>query len=104
MFGLRKWIMELVERLFVRAGEVGTSVMSKVLAGFGLTVVTVQSLLPDVKAFVTGYVTALPPSLLELFFAVKADVAMSMVLSALTVKMAWRFFVVPKGVLPGGTP
>ena len=102
MWNLRKWVVELVERFFVRASEVGTTVVSKMLAGFGLTVVTVQSLLPDVKGFVTQYVSALPPQLLDLFFAVKADVAMSMILSALTVKMAWKFFVVPKAALPGG--
>lgn len=103
MFNLRKWVIELVERFFVRAGEVGSSVVAKILGSFGLTVVTVRSILPDVKGFVTQYVTALPPQLLDLFFAVKADVAMSMILSALTIKMAWKFFVVPKAMLPGGT-
>ena len=72
--------------------------VARVLGAFGLSLVTFNGLLPDLKSFLGGYLSSLPPEILNLASAVGLDVAMTMVISALTVRMAWSVFVVPTTV------
>lgn len=83
-----------------------TAIVTRVLAAFGLSLVTFKSILPSLKAFLLNYVQLLPPKVLAFLGAIGFDVAMTMILSALVVRMAHRVFVVPTAVanqLPGGT-
>lgn len=83
------------------AGLVG-----RVLGTFGLSLVTFEAILPDLKSFVATKFGELPPTVTQLAGAVGLDVAMTMIVSALTVRMAWSVFVVPTSVknAMGGTP
>lgn len=81
------------------------SIVSRVLGTFGLTLVSMNTLLPDIKEFIQGYVNQLPPKVLELAAALGVDVFFTMIASALVVKMAFKVFLLPKSVadnLPGG--
>lgn len=94
-------------KLFVVFKRGAAIIVGRVLATFGLALVSFQSVLPNLKQFLLGYVQGIPPKALEFMGAVGLDVAMTMILSALTVRLAWKVFIIPKGVadaLPGATP
>lgn len=82
------------------------TIVSRVLATFGLAAVTVNSILPDLKGFLMQYVNVLPASATQFLSAIGLDVFMTLILSALTIRMAWRVFLVPKSVADsiGGGP
>lgn len=74
------------------------SIVSRVLGAFGLTVVSMNAILPNLKTWLQQYVTALPESVLQFASAIGLDVFFTMILSALTVRMAFKVFIVPKSV------
>lgn len=79
-------------------------IVGRVLAAFGLTLVTFNGVLPGLKSFVQGYYTALPAEKLEFLNAIGLGQAMTMILSALAVRLAWKVFVIPKSIadtMPG---
>ncbi len=81
--------------------------ITKVLSAMGLTVLSLNTILPTAKNFVQNYIVQLPPKLLELAAAVGIDVAVSMVISAAVVKVSFKVFIVPTSVadqLRGGAP
>ena len=79
---------------------------AKLLGVFGLTTISLSAVLPDLKAFLSDYATALPPIVLEFAAAIGLDVFMTMVISALSIRLASKVFIVPKAVadqLPGAS-
>jgi len=73
-------------------------IVGKVLATFGLTMVTFNALLPNLKQFVMGYVSGMPADALNMLGALGIGSAMSMILSALTIRLAYKVFIVPTSV------
>ena len=101
------WLLKGIAHFFdFFKGAIG-GLVARVLSTFGLSLVTFNGILPDVKAFLFGFFDDLPPTIVQLASAVGLDVAMSMIVSALTVRMAWRVFIIPtsaKNALQGGGP
>lgn len=77
------------------------TIVSRVLASFGLATISINSVLPDLKGFLVQYTTALPASATQFMSAIGLDIFMTMILSALTVRLAWKVFIVPKSVADG---
>lgn len=101
-----KWIIGGVGHLLAGLRDMAAGIFGKVLATFGLSIVTFQGVLPALKAFVMQFVSGLPAQAVQLLGAIGIGIAMSMILSALTVRMAWRIFIVPRSVadsLGGGS-
>lgn len=69
-------------------------IVARVMAAMGLTFVSYSYVLPDVKALVTEYLTALPSSALQLAGALGVDVFIVMILSALVARVGMRAFLV----------
>lgn len=67
---------------------------ARILAAMGLTFVSYNYVLPDVKSFVGQYLTALPTTARELAGAMGVDVFMVMILSALAARVGMRAFLV----------
>jgi hypothetical protein len=81
--------------------------VAKLLGVFGLTVISMSALLPDLKGFLSQYAASLPPVVLEFASAIGLDVFMTMIVSALSIKLATKVFIVPTSVasqLPGQQP
>lgn len=98
------WIIGLVARVVIAFKAAAYSIVTRVLATFGLTIVSFETVLPQIKAFVMQYVSGLPPETLNFLGAVGLGQAMSMVFSALTIQLSYKTFIVPKAVadaLPG---
>ena len=99
------WIAKGIGYMFGMAKTVVAGLVGRVLGTYGLSVVTFNEVLPDLKSFVSGFFTSLPTVVVELASAVGLDIAMSMIISALTISMAWRVFVIPtsvKNAMQGG--
>lgn len=99
------WITAGIVLLLVKLKDALAGMLGKVLSTFGLTLVSFNSILPNLKAFVLQHVSGLNGPAWELLGYLQVGVAMSMVLSALTVRLAWKVFLVPKSVadqLAGG--
>jgi len=80
--------------------------VAKLLGVFGLTVISMNAVLPDLKSYLSQYANSLPPVVLEFASAVGLDVFMTLVISALSIKLASKVFIVPKSVadnLPGAS-
>lgn len=101
-----QWIVDGISRFLVAAKLAAAGIAGRILATFGLTMVTFQSLLPNLKSFVLQFVSGLPSEMMDFLGAIGLGQAMSMVFSALTVRLAWKVFIVPKAVadsLAGGS-
>ena len=99
------WIVKGIGKFFVLFKDAVAGLVSKVLGTFGLSLVTFNGILPDLKAFLAGFFDDLPPAVVQLASAVGLDAGMSMIVSALTVRMAWSVFIIPTSVkqqLQGG--
>lgn len=93
-----EWITGGVVFLIAGVKTAAAGIVGKVLTTFGLTMVTFEALLPNLKQFVMGYVSGMPADALNMLGALGIGQAMSMILSALTVRMAYRVFIVPTSV------
>lgn len=93
-----EWITDGIEHLLGALKLAAAGIVGRVLGTFGLTMVTFESILPNLKAFVMGYVSGMPADALNMMGAIGIGKAMSMILSALTVRLAWRTFIVPTSV------
>lgn len=91
----------LVGNLFAAFKLGAAAIVARVLATFGLTLVTFNGILPGIKQFMSSYINLLPASALNFVGSIGLDVAMSMILSALSVRLAWKVFVVPTSVAQG---
>ena len=83
------------------------AIVTRVLSAFGLSVVSMNALLPNLKAFLLEYVNALPPQVLQLASDIGLDVFFTMILSALTVRFAYKVFIIPTSIaqqIQGGGP
>jgi len=101
-----EWIAKGVVHLLGSLKNALAGMVGKVLATFGLTTVTFNSVLPALKTFVMQYVVQLPASMLDFLSYLGVGTAMSMILSALTVRLTWKVFIVPKAVadqMPGAS-
>lgn len=99
-----EWIIGLVARLLIGLKLAAASIVSRVLATFGLTLVSFKTLLPLLKDYVLQLVGSLPDNAREFLAAIGLGQAMSMVFSALVVQLTFKVFVMPKAVadaLPG---
>ena len=80
------------------------AIVTRVLGAFGLTMVSLNSVVPSLKAYLMEYANVLPAKATEFLSAVAIDKFMTMVLSALAIRLAWKVLILPKGVassLPG---
>lgn len=75
-----------------------TSIVTRVLAALGLTMVSVASILPDLKAYIMQFIGVLPPQVIQLLGALHVDVVISLIFSALTVRFAFTTFILPTSV------
>ncbi|WP_313244263.1 DUF2523 family protein [Stenotrophomonas rhizophila] len=99
------WILKAVIHLVGSLKNAAAGIVGKVLATFGLTTVTFQAILPNLKAFVLQNVGGLSGPAFDFLGYLQVGTAMSMILSALTVRLTWKVFIVPKSVadqLAGG--
>jgi uncharacterized membrane protein YeaQ/YmgE (transglycosylase-associated protein family) len=92
------WIAKGVVHLVGTLKDAAAGIVGKFLATFGLTTVTFNTILPNLKAFVMQYVGGLQGPAMELLSYLGVGVVMSMILSALTVRMTWKVFIVPKSI------
>lgn len=99
------WISKGVKHLIGKAKDAASGIVGKILATYGLTTVTFDAVLPNLKSFVLSQVSGLDGPALQVLGYLQVGTAMSMILSALTVRLAWKVFIVPKSVadqLAGG--
>ncbi|WP_295964356.1 DUF2523 family protein [uncultured Xanthomonas sp.] len=73
-------------------------IVSKITATFGVTLVSVNALLPNLKAFITNYVSALPGWAQNFLGAVGFDVFVTMIISALSVRFMFTLIPMPTSV------
>ncbi|MDH6329500.1 hypothetical protein M2299_000300 [Stenotrophomonas sp. 1278] len=92
------WILKGVVLLVGTLKDAAAGIFARILATFGLTTVTFNAILPNLKAFVTQWTGGLSPAANDLLGYLGVGTAMSMVLSALAVRMTWKVFIVPKAV------
>lgn len=92
------WIVKGVTHALGKAKDAAAGIVGKVLATFGLTTVTFDAVLPNLKQFVQSQVGGLDGPVAQVLGYLEVGTAMSMVLSALTIRMAWKVFIVPKSV------
>lgn len=96
-----EWIMGAIAQLVGALKAAAAGIFGKVLGTFGLTMVTFNSVLPPLKAYIVNLAGGLPGPYLEFLGAVGIGIAMSMILSALTIRLAWKVFIVPKAAIAG---
>ena len=80
--------------------------VAKLLGVFGLTMISMSAVLPDLKGWLAQYANSMPPVVTQFAGAIGLDVFMTMVISALSIRLASKVFIVPKGVadqLPGAS-
>lgn len=69
-------------------------IFARVLAWAGLSFVNMQYVMPDVKAFVADYASALPTQVSQLAGALGVDIFMTLILSAIVARTGMRAFLV----------
>lgn len=92
------WIIKGITHALGRLKEVASGIVGKVLATYGLSIVTFESVLPNLKSLVLQYTSGITGPASDLLGYLGVGTAMSMILSAFTVRMAWKTFIVPKSV------
>ena len=95
------WILGGIARLLIALKLAAAGIVGRVLATFGLTLVSFEALLPQLKAFVQQFTAGLPAEALNFIGAIGLGQAMSMIFSALTVRLAWKVFIIPKSIADG---
>lgn len=105
-FNLWGWIVDGIKQLIFMLRNAASGIVGKVLGTFGLTMVSFNSVLPNLKAFVMDKVAGMPADALNLLAYIGVGQAISMILSALTIRLAWKVWIVPKSVADslGSTP
>jgi len=99
------WIKDGVSHLLEKAKDAAHGIVSQVLATFGLTMVTLDQILPNLKSFVLQNLSGLSGPASQLLGYLGIGEVISMILSALTVRLAWKTFIIPKSIadtLTGG--
>ncbi len=93
-----EWIAQGTGYFLGSLKMLAATIVSRILATFGLSMVTFNSILPNLKSFILQYVGALPASTMDFLAAIGIGQAMSMVMSALTIRLAWKVFIIPTAV------
>lgn len=93
-----KWILGGVAHLVAKLRDAAAGIFGKVLATFGLSIATFNGLLPSLKNFVTGFISGMPAEVVRMLGSLGVGIAMSMILSALAVRLAWKVFIIPTSV------
>lgn len=96
--GLFDMLLNVLSHAFQGLKAAAAGIVGKVLSTFGLTMVSFNSLLPELKSLLAQQVAGLPGWATNLISALGIDVAMTIVVSALTVRMAWKVWIIPKSV------
>lgn len=96
--GLFPMLLKVLSHLFKGLKDAAAGIVGKVLSTFGLTMVSFNSVLPQLKSFLAAQVAGLPGWAINLISALGIDVAMTIVISALSVRMAWKVWIIPKSV------
>ncbi len=92
------WIIDATTSLVGKLKDASAGMLGKMLAAFGLTTVTFNALLPKLKEFVMQFIGGLDGPAMQMLNYLGVGISFSMILSALTVRMAWKVFIVPKAV------
>jgi hypothetical protein len=95
------WITDGISSLLGKTKEAAAGMLGKLLATFGLTTVTFNALLPKLKEFVMQFIGGIDGQAYEMLSYLGVGTCFSMIFSALTVRMAWKIFIVPKSVADG---
>lgn len=98
MSAVWQWIIGGISHLLAALKAAAAGIVGRVLSTFGLSLVTFEAVLPNLKAFIMERIDGLPADALNFLGAIGLGQAMSMILSALTIRMAWKVFVVPTSV------
>lgn len=92
------WIIQGIAHLVAGIKAAAATIVGKVLATFGLTMISLGALLPSLKAFVLQYVNILPAEVIGFLGYLNVGVSMSMIFSALAVRLATKVMIVPTAV------
>jgi len=74
------------------------TMVGKTLGAFGLSMISMSVVLPNLKSFVMQYASGMSAEAMGFLGAIGLGQAMSMVFSAMTVRWASKVFIVPTGV------
>lgn len=69
-----------------------SAIFARIMAWLGLTFVSMRYVMPDVKDFLAGYMSALPDQVADLAGAMGVDIFMVLILSAIVARMGMRVF------------
>lgn len=94
-----EWIMGGIAHLVGAIKLAAAGIVGRVLSAFGLTMVSFNTLLPSLKAYILNLSGSLPAQYIEFMGAIGIGTAMSMILSALTIRLAWKVLIVPKAAV-----
>lgn len=89
-------LLNVLSHLFLGLKQIAANIVGRILASFGLTLVTFNSLLEPAKAFLASHLNGLPSNALNLFSALGLDVAMTIIVSALSIRYMWKVFIIPR--------
>ena len=92
------WIKDGVAHLIGSLKESISGIVGKFLAASGLTTVSWTAVLPNLKAFIAQQMGGISGPAAEMLGYLRVGEAISMILSALTIRLAWKVFIVPKAV------
>lgn len=93
-----QWIVDGIARLLVQLKIAAAGIVGRVLSTFGLTIVTFDALLPQLKAFILQHIGGLSSQAQQLLGYLGIGIVFSMILSALTVRLAWKIFIIPTSI------
>lgn len=96
--GLFDMLLNFGTHLLKGLRDIAAGIVGRVLTTFGLTMVSFSSIMPDIKSYLVSIVGGLPGNIISLLSAMGVDVAMTLILSALSVRLAWKVFIIPKSV------
>lgn len=92
-----KWVGTLITFLKLAA----SSIVGRVFAGMGLSIVTFTYVLPAVKNWLAQQSSGLDPRAIQLLSAAGVDVFMTLIVSALVARIGMRTFVMLTSQLEG---
>lgn len=92
------WIVDGIAYLIGALKVAIGTLFGRLLGAFGLTMMSLDVVLPPLKNFVLQYVSAMPAEAMNFLGYLGVGTAMSMIFSALSVTMAARVLIVPKSV------
>lgn len=85
MFAIGKWIVSALA--YSMSGLIG-----RALLALGIGYGTYEFAMPQFKAMIQSQLSGLPGTILQVLAAAKVDVAVTIILSAVSVRMAARIF------------